>query len=236
MREPLVFLPGIGCDARVFLPQIVALGEHYSTQVILPCQAESVEELAALALEQMPARVNLIGSGLGGAVALEVLRRAEDRVARIVLVSTPSMPDPQPMVMVREERIIAARAGRLAQALREEYPPDALAETEWRDEVLALVQDMGLTLGEGNFIRQTRALQHRPDQQKTMRRARVRALVLGGLADAVLPPRRHEFTASLLPWGKLHLVPDAGHLPMLEQPEATSAAILEFLNEPDLLR
>jgi pimeloyl-ACP methyl ester carboxylesterase len=236
MVEPLVFLPGIGCDARVFLPQIVALGEDRGTMVIPTCQAESIEDLAALALEQLPPRVVLIGQGLGGVVALEILRRAEDRVARLVLISTPAMPDPPPMVMLREERIIAARAGRLAAALREDYPPEALAQTEWRDEVLALVQDMGLSQGEGNYIRQTRALQRRPDQQKAMRRARIPALVLGGSADTLLPPRRHDFMASLLPWGKLELIADSGHLPMLEQPDATSQAIRDFLAGPILLR
>lgn len=36
---------------------------------------------------------------------------------------------------------------------------------------------MALTLGEGAYLRQSRAMQRRPDQQKTLRRALVSALV-----------------------------------------------------------
>ena len=236
MPEPLVFVPGLMCDARLFLPQMVALGERWACQVILPVQGETVEEMSQYVLDQAPARFALIGLGLGGAVALDVLRRAAERVTRVVLISTPPLAETPQMAMTRDERILAARAGRLAGALAAEVPGAALADGAWRGEVLALVQDMGLALGEGVFVRQSRALQRRPDQQKTMRRSKVPALIMGGAADTVLPVKRQEFTAGLMPWGRFCVIPDAGHLPPLEQPEAVSAAIAEFLNGPVLLR
>ena len=82
MSEALVFLPGMMADARLFLPQLVTLGAKYSVQVILPTQGESVEEMSEFVLDQAPAKFALIGQGLGGAVALDVLRRAAERVTR----------------------------------------------------------------------------------------------------------------------------------------------------------
>ena len=236
MREPLVFVPGLMCDARLFLPQMVALGVRWACQVILPTQGESVEEMSQFVLGQAPARFALIGLGLGGAVALDVLRRDMERVTRVVLISTPPLSETPQMAVTRDERIVAARAGRLAQAIADEVPSGALADTEWRDEVLALQRDMALGLGEGVYLRQSRAMQRRPDQQKTMRRVKVPALVMGGAADTVLPVKRQEFTAGLMPWGKLCVIAGAGHLPPLEQPDEVSAAIEAFLNGPVLLR
>jgi pimeloyl-ACP methyl ester carboxylesterase len=91
-------------------------------------------------------------------------------------------------------------------------------------------------LGEGVFIRQTRALQRRPDQQKTMRRVKLPALVIAGVADTLVPLRRQEFNANLMPYGKLQIIADAGHLPSLEQPDAVSDAIESFLRGPVMLR
>ena len=132
--------------------------------------------------------------------------------------------------------MVAARTGRLAEAVAEDIPESALADTPWRREIMALMQDMALGLGEGVFLRQSRALQRRPDQQKTMRRVKLPALVLAGAADTLVPLRRSEFTAGLMPFGKLVVIPDAGHLAPLEQPEAVSEALAAFLSGPVLLR
>jgi pimeloyl-ACP methyl ester carboxylesterase len=91
-------------------------------------------------------------------------------------------------------------------------------------------------LGEGVFLRQSRALQRRPDQQKTMRRVKLPALVIAGEADTLVPMRRQEFTANLMPFGKLQVIADAGHLASLEQPEAVSEVLETFLNGPVMLR
>ena len=236
MSDTLIFLPGLMADARLFLPQIVALGARHATTVCLPVQGETVEDNSAYVLDHAPPKFVLIGHGLGGAVALDILRRAAERVTRVVLISTPPLSEPPQAAVDRDARIVAARAGRLAQAMLEEVPPGALADTPWRDEVLALVRDMAFGLGEGMFVRQSRAMQRRPDQQKTMRRVKVPALILGGAADTLLPVKRQEFAAGLMPYGKLCIIPEAGHLPTLEQPDAVSDAIEAFLNGALLLR
>lgn len=236
MREPLVFLPGLMCDARMFLPQMVALGDRWSAQVILPVQGDTVEEMSQHVLDQAPARFALIGHGLGGAVALDVLRRAAERVTRVVLISTPPLSEVPQIAAAREARIVAARSGRLLEAMAEEVPLSALCDTEWRGDVVAVLQDMALGLGEGVFLRQSRAMQRRPDQQKTMRRVKLPALILAGEADSMLPVLRQQFTAGLMPYGKMAVIPGAGHVPTLEQPDLATSAIETFLNGPVLLR
>lgn len=236
MNEPLVLIPGLMADARLFLPQMVALGAGRHMQVCLPVKGETVEQISEAMLAGLPERFALLGHGLGGDVALDLVRRVPDRVTRVVLMATDPLAEPPATAAAREARMVAARAGRLAQAMREEIPEAALADTPWRTDVMALVTDMALGLGEGVFLRQSKALQRRPDMQKTMRKVRLPALVLAGAADTLVPLRRQEFTATLMPYGQFQIIAEAGHLASLEQPEAVSAAIEKFLNGPMMLR
>lgn len=236
MTDPLVLIPGLMADARVFLPQMVRLGASRAMQVVLPTQGETVEQMSESILASLPPKFALLGHGLGGDVALDLIRRAPERVTRVALLATDPLAEPPASAAAREARIVAAKSGRLAQAMVEEIPRDALTDSLWRDEILALVQDMALGLGEGVFLRQSRALQRRPDQQKTMRRVKLPALVIAGEADTLVPMRRSEFTAGLMPFGKLQVIAGAGHLASLEQPEAVSEALETFLNGPVLLR
>lgn len=236
MREPLVLIPGLMADARLFLPQLVHLGAGRAMQVCLPTRGETVEQMSDSLMAHLPAKFALLGHGLGGDVALDIVRRAPDRVTRIALMATDPLSEPPQTAVERETRMVMARAGRLVEAMGQELPRAALADTPWRDEILALVRDMALSLGEGVFLRQSRALQRRPDQQKTMRKVKLPALILAGRVDTLVPLRRQEFTANLMPFGQLSIIEDAGHLASLEQPEAVSRALESFLDGPMMLR
>ena len=88
MAEPLVFLPGMMCDARLFGPQIVELSADTCVTVAPITQGERVEEIASNLLDQLPARFALAGLSMGGIIAMELLRRAPDRITRIALKGT----------------------------------------------------------------------------------------------------------------------------------------------------
>ncbi|TMV53230.1 alpha/beta hydrolase, partial [Thioclava sp. BHET1] len=86
MAEVLVFIPGLGCDARAIWYQLVALSGDMPVMVAAPVAGESVEEMAEALLPSLPERMALLGQGLGGNVALEIQMRAPERVARIALI------------------------------------------------------------------------------------------------------------------------------------------------------
>ncbi|MCL3882284.1 alpha/beta hydrolase [Marivita sp. GX14005] len=236
MIEPIVLLPGMMCDARLFEPQIRALSATHPVMVAPITQGQRIEEIASGLLDALPQKFALAGLSMGGIVAMELLRRAPDRVTRIALMDTNCLAETPQMAANREPQIIKVKAGKLAEVMRDELKPNYLAPGPQRPSVLQTVMEMAQTLGPEVFVRQSRALQRRRDQQPTLRKIRQPALVLCGAHDALCPVKRHVFMAELIPHARLAVIDDAGHLPTLETPDAVSDALREWLEQPYVLR
>lgn len=231
-REPLVFLPGMMCDGRIFEDQIRTFSGSMPVMVLPLAGGDTVEKIAARMLNHLPPRFALAGVSLGGALAMEIMRRAPDRVSRLCLMGTSPLAEQPGQAANRETQIIAARAGRLGDALRETVPLEALAPGPGRLEVHNLYWRMGVELGPELYVAQARAMQRRPDQQATMRRVQVPVLVLSGAYDVLTPLSTNDLLLRLIPQARLEILPQAGHFPTLEQPAAVNRALLNWLAEP----
>jgi len=236
--EPLVFVPGLASDARVFAPQIVALSSGRAVQVAHVAEDVSIEDMARSVLADAPPRFVLAGHSMGGIVALEAVREAPDRVLRLALLASDCLADPPAVAAAREELIVAARAGRLGEAVRKVLSLETLAPGPDRAALQAELVKMALDLGPEVFVRQTRALQKRADQQRTLRALRLPTLIVGGRHDRLCPPRRQEFMAGIAASARLVIMEEAGHVPMLEAPEAMTALLADWLERqaPLILR
>ncbi|UOA26458.1 alpha/beta fold hydrolase [Pseudosulfitobacter sp. DSM 107133] len=236
MAEPLVLLPGMMCDARLYAAQLAAFSNVICVTIAPVTQGERVEEIASNLLDQLPKRFALAGLGFGAMVAMEILRRAPDRVSRIALISTNALAETPQSAAAREPLIVGARAGRLDEVMRTQLKPDHLAAGAERAGVLSAVAAMAQSLGPDVFVRQSRAMQRRRDQQSTLRKCKVPTLVMCGAQDSLTPVKHHSFIAELIPYAELVVIDGAGHLPPLEQPEETNAALQAWMKQPLVLR
>lgn len=236
MAEPIVFLPGMMCDARLFGPQIAELSSEYAVMVAPVTRGERIEEIASVLLDELPARFALAGLSMGGIVAMELLRRAPDRITRLALMDTNPLAETPPVAAAREPQIVKVRAGRLQEVMRDEIVPNCVSNGPYRNEVAGLVMDMADALGPDVFVRQSRALQRRRDQQGTLRKCRVPTMVLCGEHDTLCPVKRHTFMAELIQGAELKVLNDAGHLPTLEAPAETTQALRDWMRQPLILR
>ena len=236
MAEPLVLLPGMMCDARLFGPQIAELSSEYSIMVSPITRGERIEEIASGLLDELPARFALAGLSMGGIVAMELLRRAPDRISRIALMDTSPLAETPQASTAREPQIIKARTGQLHALMRDEVLPTYLGPGPFRAEISELMLDMADALGPEVFVRQSRALQRRRDQQVTLRKCRVPTLFLCGEHDELCPVKRHTFMAELIPGAELRVIDVAGHLPTLETPAETTQALRDWMSQPLILR
>ncbi len=229
MIEPLVLLPGLMCDARVFAPQVAHFSRQRAVTVAPVSLGERIEEIASGLLDQLPHRFALAGLSMGGVVALELVRRAPDRVSRLCLMSTDAQADTPQIAAAREEHLVGAKAGRLEDVMRRILGSDSLAPGPRRVPILNDVISMALDLGADVFERQIRALQRRPDQQGALRMIKTPTLVVCGAHDRLTPVRKHAFMADLIPGAELKVIDDAGHLPTLETPQAVNEALENWL-------
>ncbi len=232
MIEPLVLLPEMMCDARLFEPQISCLSRQRAVTVAPLSLGERIEEIASALLDQLPHRFALGGLGMGGVVALEIIRRAPDRVLRLCLMATDAQADTPQLAAAREEHLVGAKTGRLDDVMRRIVGSEALAPGPKRIPILNGLVEMALDQGPEVFERQIRALQRRPDQQGELRRIKVPTLVLCGAHDTLTPVRKHAFMADLIPGAELQVVEEAGHLPTLETPQLVTDALTDWLSTP----
>ncbi len=232
MVAPLVLIPGFMADFRIFLPQIRQLSPEYSIQIAPTARGETIAAIAKYTIERAPERFALAGTGLGGIVAMEMLALAPRRVERLMLINTSCQLELPNEAAAREPQIVGARSGRLKDVMREMIPPDALAPGTERFDILNVLEEMALDLGPEEFVRQSRAMQRRFDQQATLRRSKTPTLVVCGEYDTIYPVRRHEFMAELMPNAALEIIQDAGHVPTLEQPDRMTDLVRDWLHVP----
>ena len=228
---PIIFLPGMMCDARLFGPQINALSGKRPVMTFPLSRHDRVLAMADDILKNAPPNFALAGLSMGGIVAMEVLRQAPERVSRLALLDTNPLAEQPEVKARRAPQIAAVRDGRLRSVMREEMKPNYLADGPNQGAILDLCMAMATDLGPDVFLRQSLALMDRPDQSKTLKTYTGKALVLCGREDRLCPVERHQLMHDLLPNSSLDIIEGAGHLPTLEQPQQTTAALIRWLED-----
>ena len=228
---PLVLLPGMMCDERLFASQINELSKRREVHFAKITDYETISELASDVLNNAPPVFALAGLSMGGIVAMEIISQAPERVERLALLDTNPLAELPDVLKRRGPQIDAIKNGQLKEIIRDEMKPNYLFDGVRKTEILKLCMDMALDIGPDAFIRQSIALRDRVDQKNTLGSYKRPALVLCGRHDVLCPLERHELMHTLLENSKLEIIEDAGHLPTLEQPKITTMALASWLED-----
>ncbi len=228
---PLVLLPGMMCDERLFASQINELSKQREVHFAKITDYETISELASDVLNNAPPVFALAGLSMGGIVAMEIVSQAPERVERLALLDTNPLAELPDVLKRRGPQIDAIKNGQLKEIIRDEMKPNYLFDGVRKTEILKLCMDMALDIGPDAFIRQSIALRDRVDQKNTLGSYKRPALVLCGRHDVLCPLERHELMHTLLENSKLEIIEDAGHLPTLEQPKITTMALASWLED-----
>lgn len=225
----LLFLPGLVCDARMFAPQLAAFPGSHAVNGY--GGADSLAEMAELALEEAPDTFDLVGHSMGGRVALEVYRLAPERVRRLALMSTGTHP-------LREGEADKRRAlqqvgyDRGYAALVDTWLPPMVAPDLRGSAVYDAMRQMNLDAGQVVFDAQIHALLTRPPVEDLLPQIAVPTLVLTGEFDSWAPPAQHAAIAATIANSQLVIVPGAGHMVLREAPGPVNDAIARWLDMP----
>jgi pimeloyl-ACP methyl ester carboxylesterase len=216
-------------DFRVIVPDFPGFGlsaapsgspslDDWAGQLIAVLRGAGVEEAV------------VAGGSMGGYVALAMLRAAPQFVGGLALVNSRAAAD-------SDEQ----RAGRLAAIDRikaegyrfviEGAPASALSKASLarRPAAVARVRAMAAAATPAGVIAAQRAIGARPDSRAMLGQAKIPIAIIHGEDDPVVPVAEARELAASMPDATFSPIPEAGHLPSVEQPEAVTAALRELL-------
>jgi len=228
---PLLLLPGLLCDERLWRDPAAALAAVADIHHADLTRDDSVAGMAARVLASAPPVFALAALSMGGYVAFEILRRAPQRVARLALLDTSARLDPPKRMLVRQAGLAMAEAGRFAGVTRKLLPQlvhESRVDSEVGDEVMAMAQRVGLAA----FLRQQRAIIDRPDSEPLLPTIAVPTLLGVGEDDRMTLPEETRRMHALIPGARLHVFARCGHLPPMEVPQETATVLRDWLTTP----
>ncbi len=232
----LVFVHGAGGDASLWAPQdlrfrsetavcCVELPGHGGSggggETEIRAYAGWVREAIQEVLGQMP--YVLAGHSMGGAIALDMAIEGNGGPVGLVLVATGAKLGVTPVIFRLLKEDFKGFLDTIDQAaLGPKAPPDV------REVVVGGLRRCSPSVVHGDFTACDRF-----DVRERLNEIQIPALVVCGEEDRLTPVAYSEFLASNINGARLQIVPEAGHMVMLESPDSVNRAIGAFLREND---
>ncbi len=211
---------------RVIVPDLRGFGKS-DVPTEISTMDVMVDDMQALLRQLDLDKVVLVGLSMGGYIAFQFLRRFPGQIHALVLADTRATSDTAEAQAGRETMAkLAETAG--AAAIAEQMLPRLLgsdATSEVRQQVRQMIE---ATHPQG-IAAALRGMAVRLDATDLLGTIRVPTLLLGGEQDTLTPPATMQAMQNAIDGSSLTLVPGAGHLPNLEQPEVFNTTLLKFL-------
>ena len=244
---PLVFLHAFPLNRSMWTPQMTALSRHFRTIALdLRGHGESDAPLWNFSLDQYAddvcalldylavPQVVLIGLSMGGYVSFAVSRKYGSRLKALVLADTRAQADSQEG---RTGRFHLAQTayGTGSNAVAEAMLPKLLGPTSLKNKP-ELVESVRSTIHQApvsGILVDLMAMAARPDSVAHLRTITCPTLVVVGQEDHTTPLADARLMAAEIPGARLAVIPAAGDLSNLEQPDVFNDLLRSFAEECD---
>jgi pimeloyl-ACP methyl ester carboxylesterase len=230
-HAPIVLVPGLLCSPRLYAEQLPALWRFGPVTVASHQHDNSLAAIARRFLATAPPRFALAGLSMGGYLAFEIMRQAEDRVTRLALLNTSARPDTAEQAQTRRDQIAMTQDGQFTEVADLLYRRWVRAARRSDVALHRVIRQMADETGPEAFIRQQTAIMNRPDSRAGLAAIGCPVLVVAGADDDVTAPDVAVEIAGHIPQARLTVIPDCGHLSALEQPAAVTRALLGWLTQ-----
>lgn len=161
----------------------------------------------------------LIGHSMGGAIAQQVGLAAPPAVAGLILLGTGAKLRVSPQILAAAEEDLATAVTLINQHLWGNQPAESVMSHN-RQIMMDCQPDVLL----GDFIACNQF-----DLREKLPEIMLPTLVISSQNDQMTPPKFGEFLAAHLPQAEFALLAQAGHMMMLEAPEAVAELVHAFL-------
>lgn len=253
---PILLIPGLGLDHQYYRLATPLLAKTLSVYAVDPRgigksgagdRPFTVEEWAADFAELIPkldvGPVHVLGTSLGGAMALALTEQAPELVRSLVVVGAFSELDRAAVLNFDLRKRLIEKLGfsdevadymALWTLSREFVNSDAGYQQMLANQRIIRQNSPERYL---EFVRSVlawgRELPGQADEAKfTSRLPRIErpTLVVGSANDQLIPLRLSEIIAENIPGAELVVMPDGGHIPFVEKPEDAARIVLDFVD------
>ena len=185
--------------------------------------------IAARVVSEAPERFVLLGTSMGGYVALEIMRQAPERVVGLALVSTSARAGSADQLAARRSQSQLVQDGRFSELVDAAFRSVVAERNESDPELLQVWRSMADTVGPDKFLQQQAAVMGRADSRDLLQGITCPTFIVHGTEDRLIPPSAGEEVAAAIPAATLRRIEAAGHFLLLERPNEANAVVDEFL-------
>lgn len=237
----IVFSNSLGTDLRIWDAVVARLCDRFRTVQSdkrghgltdipsRPCAINDyVEDLVALLNVLAIGDTVICGVSIGGMIAQAFTAAHPDRVKALILCDTGMRIGPQSMWDERIATIRKSGLAGIAATTMGRWFTQAFRDTSTAD--LKGYTNMLLRTPVEGYTAACYALRD-ADLSESARSIRKPTLVVCGDQDVATPPDLGRSLAAAIPAARFSLIKNAAHLPCVEQPDALSHMIVQFLKE-----
>jgi 3-oxoadipate enol-lactonase len=242
---PIIFIHGFPFSHEMWSPQMASLPNRYraisydvrghgASDIGDPHYTIDlyVDDLLALMDHLVITKAVLCGLSMGGYIALRAAERAPERIRGLILCDTKSEADTDEGKIRRSDtlRLIQARG---VHAFAQEFVKSIFAPRTFthRHEAVELIKQIIGSNQPTAVCGALLALAARTDTTARLVSISVPTLLLVGEHDQLTPPSATKAMHDRIQGSRMHIIPEAGHMSNLENPEAFNALIESFLLE-----
>lgn len=237
-QAPVIFLPGNLCDERVWLPcwrQLTITDRRY-----VPLQwANSFDEMLMLVADRTQSfnskgkEVNqpchLIGFSMGGYIASQYAIRHPAKVASLTLIGT-SASGLTPQEIQQRKQILAAINKRTYRGMTDTRLQQFVHSANLTPGLSEFIQEMNNDLGAGVLKAHIESTTPRPPFYNELATLPCPVHFIAAEHDQIAPLSSLQDNHEAIPGSQLHVVKEAGHMMLLERPQAVAAVIQEIIS------
>jgi 3-oxoadipate enol-lactonase len=239
---PLVLLHAFPVDRRMWEAQVASLCAHFrvitpdfrgfgrSAKALAPFSIETLaDDMHALLAAMNASPAVVAGCSMGGYTALALAKKYPSDLRGLILIDTKAEADTAEGKEGRQKIIdLVKQSG--AKAVAEQMLPKLLAKDApaKRPAVAKKLRDMMEACPPDTIAHALAAMRDRPDRSGELPLIKVPTLIVVGEEDQPTPVQAAEAMHAKIAGSTLVVIPGAGHMTPMEQPELVSRAIRQF--------
>jgi pimeloyl-ACP methyl ester carboxylesterase len=219
----LPFIDLLARERRIIAPSHPGFGKSS-----LPDWLDSIDDIAHVYLELLDrlglTRTGIVGFSIGGWIAAELATKVPGWLDHLVLIGPVGVKTGRPDKLDIPD-IFALPQDKLDRLRFHDPAKNAVDLTSMPDDELHIVARNRETLA----LLTWEPYMHNPKLRHRLHRVKVPTLFLRGVSDGIVSAEYLERYAALIPGARTDTIAEAGHWPHVEQPSATAAKVLHFL-------